>query len=310
MLLWSDLQVPSLCFFHATLNERTKAHLSVLAANLIFGANFSVVKYVTPRLIAPFGLNVVRILVSVSLFWALWLFGKTSRKLDREDIPRFIICGLTGVTINQLLFIKGLSITYSTHAALLMLCTPIMITISALVLLKERPSLLRILGLALGISGAMILILSKEPTGKGVNVWVGDILVVINAISYSLYFILVKPLIAKYSPVQVIRWVFTFGGLFILPFGWAEFIHAPWSSFAATDIAAIAFIAFGATFLAYFLNMYGLLHLKASATGAYMYLQPFFVAIIAWLFLDEPFGWTKALAAALIFVGVWLVNKK
>ena len=296
--------------FIIPLNERTKAHLSVLAANLIFGANFSVVKFVTPRLIAPFGLNVVRILVSTSLFWSLWVFVKPQRRLDREDIPRFILCGLTGVTVNQLLFIKGLSITYSTHAALLMLCTPIMITLSAIVLLKERPSAYRIFGLVLGIGGAMVLILSKEPTGKGTNVWLGDLLVVVNAISYSLYFILVKPLIAKYSPVQVIRWVFTFGGLFILPFGWTEFLHAPWSTFTPTDLAAIAFIALGATFLAYLLNMYGILHLQASATGAYMYSQPVFVAIIAWFFLDEPFGWTKALAAVLIFTGVWLVNRR
>jgi drug/metabolite transporter (DMT)-like permease len=292
------------------LNDRTKAHLSVLFANLVFGANFSVVKFVTPRILAPFGLNVVRALVSIALFWILWVFAKPSRRLDREDLPRFIICGITGVTINQLLFIKGLSITYSTHASLLMLCTPIMITISALVLLRERPSWLRVLGLALGICGAMLLILSREATGKGDHVILGDILVIINAISYSLYFILVKPLIAKYSPVQVIRWVFTFGGLLILPFGWTQFMSAPWTSFTGMDWMAIAFISVGATFLAYLLNTYGLLHLKASATGAYMYLQPVFVALIAWAFLDEPFGWPKVLAAVLIFTGVWFVNRR
>jgi len=292
------------------LNDRTKAHLSVLFANLIFGANFSVVKFVTPRIIAPFGLNVVRALVSIALFWLLWLFSKPERKIDREDIMRFIICGVTGVTINQLLFIKGLSITYSTHASLLMLCTPIMITISSLLLLKERPSFIRLLGLALGIGGAMILILSREASGKGEHVILGDVLVIINATSYSLYFILVKPLLAKYSAVQVIRWVFTFGGLLILPFGWTQFMAAPWGTFTLSDWSALAFISIGATFLAYLLNTYGLLHLKASATGAYMYLQPFFVAIIAWLFLDEPFGWSKLVAAGLIFLGVWLVNRR
>jgi drug/metabolite transporter (DMT)-like permease len=291
-------------------NEKTKAHLAVLAANLVFAGNFSVVKYVTPRLIAPFGLNVVRVVVSVSLFWLLWLFGKPERKIDREDIGRFIISGITGVTINQLLFIKGLSITYSTHASLLMLCTPIMITFSSLIILKEKPSLMRILGLVLGISGAMVLILSKDPTGKGENVWLGDLFVALNATSYSLYFILVRPLLAKYSPLQVIRWVFTIGGILILPFGWNEFISAPWVSFSATALAAMAFIAVVATFLGYLLNTYGLQHLKASATGAYMYLQPFFVATIAWFILDEPFGWNKVLAAALIFTGVWMVNKR
>jgi drug/metabolite transporter (DMT)-like permease len=309
MLLSCEAQVTSLPF-PETLNEKTKAHLSVLAANLIFGVNFSVVKYVTPSLIAPFGLNVVRVIVTTTLFWLMWLFRRPERLLERGDIPRFIACGITGVAINQLLFIKGLSITYSTHASLLMLCTPIMITVSAFFLLKERLSMMRLFGLLLGISGAVILILSKDRSGKGENVWLGDLLIILNAISYSIYFILVKPLISKYSPIQVIRWVFTFGGLFILPFGWHEFVSAPWMSFMPRDIAAIAFVVLGATFLAYLLNTYGLLHLKASATGAYIYLQPLFAAAVSMLFLHEPFSWEKLLAAVLIFAGVWMVNRR
>jgi drug/metabolite transporter (DMT)-like permease len=292
------------------LTLKTKAHLSVLFANLIFSINFSVVKFVTPGLIKPFGLNVVRVLITTSLFWLLALFEKDKGPIRKKDIGLFIFCGLTGVAINQLLFIKGISLTYSIHGALLMLCTPILITIIAFFILRERISLLRIIGLAIGISGAVMLISAKEKSGSGSNIILGDILIICNAIAYAFYFVYVKPLMFQYSPMKVIRWVFTFGTLFILPFGWTEFIEIPWMNFGWIDYIAIAFVVFAATFLAYLLTIYGLQHLDAGATGSYIYLQPVFAAIIAIIFLNEPLSIEKIIAALLIFAGVFLVNRK
>lgn len=293
-----------------TLTTKTKAHLAVLSANIIFGVNFSVVKYVTPSLIKPFGLNVVRVLVTTALFWLMALWEKDTRPVARKDLPLFLLCGITGVSINQLLFIKGLSMTYSTHGALLMLCTPLLITVMAFFFLKEKLTLLRVAGLVLGVSGAVMLIMGRTESGSGTNVLLGDIMIIVNAISYSFYFILVKPLILSYAPVQVIRWVFTMGMLFILPFGWTEFTAAPWATFSATDLSAIAFVVLGATFLAYLFNIYGLQHLHASGTGAYIYLQPIFATTVAVLFLHETLSWDKVVAAVLIFSGVFLVNRR
>jgi drug/metabolite transporter (DMT)-like permease len=292
------------------MQEKTKAHLAVLAANLIFGVNFSVVKYITPTLVKPFGLNVVRVLVTTALFWLMALGEKSAPPIQRRHIPLFLLCGITGVSINQLLFIKGLSMTYSTHGALLMLCTPLLITVMAFFFLRESLNTARIIGLLLGIAGAVMLITARERSGSGTNVLLGDILIIINAMSYSFYFVLVKPLILEYKPLQVIRWVFTMGTLFILPVGWTEFVEAPWSSFSTLDYAAIAFVVLGATFLAYLFNIYGLRHLQASGTGSYIYLQPIFATIVAVLFLDEEITMQKLLAAALIFAGVFLVNRR
>jgi len=168
----------------------------------------------------------------------------------------------------------------------------------------------RIAGLLLGIGGAAVLILSKEKSGSGSNVLLGDLFIIINAISYSFYFVLVKPLILKYSPLQVITWVFTMGSAFIIPVGWQEFVAIPWESFTPLNLTAIAFVVLGATFLAYLFNIYGLHHLNASATGAYIYLQPIFATVVAMIFLDEPFSWLKGISAIMIFTGVYLVNKK
>ena len=286
-----------------------KAHLAVLAANLIFSINFSVVKLVTPELIKPFGLNVVRVVVTTTLLWIMHLWEKPSQRLLRKDIPVFVLCGLTGVAINQLLFIKGLSITYSIHASLLMLCTPLLITITAFFFLKEKFDALVILGLTLGVTGAVMLITSKDSSGAGSDVIFGDILIALNAISYAFYFVLVKPLMSRYTPLQVLRWVFTFGTIFILPFGWNEFISAPWAAYTFNDFLAIGFVVIGSTFLAYLFNIYGLHHIQASATGAYIYLQPIFATVVAVIFLNEQITIVKIISALLIFTGVYFVQK-
>ena len=292
------------------MKSTTKAHLAVFIANLIFGVTFSIVKYITPSMIKPFALNVVRVLVTSFLLWVMYAVNKKGEKIRRKDFRRLLLCALTGVTINQLLFVKGLSMTYSTHASLLILSTPLLITVIAFVMLKERLTWQRIVGLVCGISGAMILILTGKKSGSGNQVLLGDILVIFNAISYSFYFILVKPLLMRYTPMQILRWVFTLGGIMILPFGMLEFLQTPWGTFSNFHWAALSFVVFGSTFLAYLFNIYGLGHLKASSTGTYIYIQPFFAALVAVLFLNEPITFEKIISAALIFAGVYFVNKK
>ncbi len=288
----------------------SKAHLSVFLANLIFGINFSIVKFITPAAIKPFGLNVVRVLVTSALLWLGYLFAKPQHKIEKKDIGRLIVCAITGVTINQLLFIKGLSITYSTHASLLMLCTPVLITAIAFVVLKEKINWIRILGLVCGIGVAALLILTGQKTGEGRNIILGDLFIILNAVSYSFYFVLAKPLLRIYGPVQLQRWVFTIGGIFILPFGWNEFIAIDWNGLSIQQWIALGFVVLGATYIAYLLNTYALQHLKASSTGSYIYLQPFFAGAVSFFFLHEPFSLTKFIAAILIITGVWLVNRR
>ena len=292
------------------MNKKLPAHLGLLGTNLFFAINLSAVKYLTSNnFMQPFGMNVIRVGVSVLLFWILYLFYPSTKKIDKRDTGRFILCALTGIAINQMLFLKGLSLTYSIHAVLLMLTTPILITIIAAWILKERLNIYKATGLALGVSGAVVLITARQNSGTGENVLLGDLLVLINAISYTFYFILVKPLMLKYNPVQVIRLVFTYGLLMVLPFGWNEFISIEWNSFGATEYTCISLITICGTFLAYLFNVYGIKVLGASAAGAYIYIQPVFATIIAMIFLKEHLEAYKILAAALIFTGVFLCNK-
>lgn len=293
------------------MNNKTIAHLALVFANLFFAINLSAVKHLTNlQLAKPFGINVVRVGVSVLLLWLLYLLNPVDIRIEKEDRKRLILCAVTGVAINQLFFLKGLSLTYSIHAALLLLITPILIVFIAAWLLKERMGFLKISGLAFGISGAMVLILSKDNTGSGNNILLGDTLIIINAVSYTIYFILVKPLMLKYNPIVIIRWIFTLGLVMILPFGWIEFTQIPWQTYTAIDFTSMALIVFTGTFLAYLFNVYGIKILGASTAGFYIYTQPVFAALIAMLVLKEELTLYKIIAAILIFSGVYLVNKQ
>jgi len=292
------------------MNQSYRAYSAALIANLIFGSSYAAVKYITPGYIHPFALNFVRVAVTLSLFWILFLFKPGKVKFDRKDLPRFLICALTGIVINQLFFIKGVSLTTVIHSSLLSLGSPIFITIIAAWLLKEGFTLLKGIGLACGVGGASILILMKDQSGTASNMVLGDILVLINAISYAFYLVLVRPLMAKYSGIQVLRWIFTLGAIGILPVGLPYMISTSWVSFDLAHWTVLAYVAIFSTFVAYLLTVQSIQLIGSSATGAFIYTQPIFAAIFAMLFTGEYFTLYKLVAAILIFTGVYLVNSK
>ncbi len=291
------------------MNDRIKAHLALLGANLFYGAGFTVAKHIMPRLIQPLGFIFIRVSVVMLLFWLSYFGGEKFRtKIDHKDWLTLVLGGLFGVALNQMLFFLGLNLTFPIHASLIMMSTPLLITIIALFVLKERLKPQKALGLLMGISGAFLLMSAgKEITMTG-NSAMGDFFVFLNAASYAIYLVMIKPLMQRYRPIIVIRWVFFFGFLFVLPFGYPQFAAIDWSQFQATDYAAVAFIVICVTFFTYLWNIYALQHLSPSTAGAYIYLQPIFAAIISMVVIGEHLTWIKVLATILIFTGVYLVN--
>ncbi len=282
----------------------------MLATNLFFAANFSFVKLISPDPIAPIAVNVLRLAFSLTLFWLLWLLAREKQGIQRRHLSRFLLCGITGVAVNQSFFIKGLTLTSTVHASLLIMVTPLLISLFAVWVLGERMTVTKAAGLLLGIGGAALLVGSRSGGASGSNPLLGDALILVNAIAYAAYYILVNPLMEAYSSLHVVRWVFTFGLLFILPFGWADTTAISWSTLSLTGWGALLFVVFAGTFLTYVFTAYGIRHLGAAVTGSYIYTQPVFAVIIAAFVLGETTSWDKLLSAALIFTGVWLVGRK
>ncbi len=262
-----------------------------------------------PRLILPFGFIMIRVGVTAILFWLTFFSGKGFRaKIERRDWPILVLGGLFGVGLNQMLFFYGLNLTTPIHASLIMMSTPLLITLIAAIILKAGMRWDQGLGLLLGIGGAALLMTAGKEIVTAPDAWRGDLSIFFNAASYTIYLVIIKPLMLRYRPIVVIRWVFFFGFCFVFPFSWPQFSQIPWHLFALSDYAAVAFIVICCTFFTYLWNIYALRVLSPGTAGAYIYLQPLFAAIIAMLWLGEALTWVKLLAAMLIFSGVYLVS--
>jgi len=293
------------------MNEQIKAHLALLGANLFYGAGFTVAKIVMPSLIQPKGFILIRVAVVTILFWLSYFGGKNFRtKIDRKDWRTLILCAIFGVATNQLLFFQGLNLTSPIHASLMMLSTPILVSLFAVYTLHEKLSVNKIIGLILGVSGAVILVLLGGKDKVATNALLGDVFVLMNATSYAIYLVIAKPLMTKYRPIIVIRWIFLLGLLVVFPFGISEFTEINWNMFAFKEYAAVAFIVICCTFFTYLWNIYALRILSPATAGAYIYLQPVFAALIAVFFYFEHLSWTKVIASIFIFAGVYFVSKR
>lgn len=290
-------------------SDKLKAHLALFGANLFYGAGFTVAKQVMPRLIQPLGFIFIRVSVVTALFWLSVFAGSKYRaKIQRKDWKILVLGGLFGVGLNQMLFFMGINLTFPIHGALIMMSTPLLITLISTFVLKEKIGIDKTIGLLLGIGGAILLMSAgKEITITG-NSALGDLFVLLNATSYAIYLVIIKPLMQRYRPIIVIRWVFFFGLLIVLPFGLRQFLSIDWSAFHAGDYLCVAFIVICVTFFTYLWNTYALRHLSPSTAGAYIYMQPVCAAIISVIVTGETLTPVKLLATALIFTGVYMVN--
>jgi drug/metabolite transporter (DMT)-like permease len=284
-----------------------RTHLYLLLSNLIYGASFTIAKAIIPEYIKPYGMILIRVTVTAAMFLIIqWLFVK--EKIARRDVPLLIICALFGVTINQLLFFKGLSMTSPISASIISTTTPILVFVFAFFLHEEKLGLKKIAGIIAGAAGAVIIITAGKEINLSAGSFLGDVLVFANAASYAVYLVIIKPLMKKYQPLTIITWVFFFGWLFVVPVGWNEFSHINWQAITPMVWWAIIFVVIFTTFFSYLLNILALKTTTSSVVGIYIYVQPIFATLIAVLFGKDQLNLQNILASLLIFIGVYLVS--
>lgn len=292
------------------MNESKKAYISLFVAQIIYALNYSIAKGLMPNFIGPAGLVFMRVSGACFLFWMLSFFSE-KEKVQTPHLIKFMMLAVFGVACNQLCFIYGLHLSRPINSAIIMTINPIVVTIFTLIMLKERVSILKVIGLALGIGGALTLLLSNGKSFQINNQTAfGDMLTLINACSWALFIVLAKPYMKLYKTVTVMKWIFLFGLFLVFPFSINDLHKLDFNQFTSQAWFALFFVVVGTTFLAYLLNLFALKTLSPSTVSAYIYLQPFLAILFALLLKKDEISFLKFFSGSLIITGVYLAGIK
>ena len=291
------------------MSKRTIALFGATLVSIIYGLTFTIAKDVMPAYVDAYGFILLRVSGSTLLFWLAWLF-MPKEKIDLSDFPRIVAAAFFGVAFNMLTFFKGLSLTSPISASVIMVTTPMIVLILSAIIMKERLRKRMVTGILLGLVGTGSLILYGKAIGSGSNATLGNLLVLVNAISYGFYLIIVKKLMDKYNAFTFVKWVYLFGLLMVLPFGWSQVEAVNWTGIPFDISWKIGFVVVISTFLTYLLNLLTMKELKPTTVAVFIYLQPFFATVFAISLGKDELSFTKIISALLIFVGVYMVTQK
>ena len=289
------------------LPPKTRGIILILLANLFFAINMPVSRELTPEWINPFGLSLFRISFAFISFLILSLFIKdTSDGFTIKEHLILILAGLMGTAANQLSFLAGLSMTSPVDASLIITITPIITMLFAAVIIKEPISFKKASGVMIGMSGAAIILYTAryghfEQSGT----LKGNLVVLISCFVYALYLVIIRPLMAKHSPVHIMKWTFLYGVVIALPFTYDKIQINPGASI--TEWIQLGYALVFGTFTAYLLVAFSLKLLRPTTVSMFNYIQPLIASSIAIAFGQDVLNWTKPVSALLIFIGVYLV---
>ena len=289
------------------MSKRNLALFGATIVSIIYGVTFTIAKDVMPLYIDAYGFILLRAGGSMILFWLVWLF-MPKEKVVLSDFPRIIAAAFFGVAFNMLTFFKGLSLTSPISAAVIMVSTPMIVLALSAIIMKERMKSRMVFGIILGLIGTGFLILYGKSVGSATNAGLGNFLVLVNAISYGFYLIIVKKLMDKYNAFTFVKWIYLFGFIMVLPFGWSQFDTVNWSAIPVDISWKIVFVVIISTFLTYLLNLLSMKELKPTTVAVFIYLQPLFATIFAISLGKDELSLVKIISAVLIFIGVYLVT--
>lgn len=285
------------------------AHAAMLMAGAMWGLAAPVGKVGMSHGMNGLQLVSLRIAGASLCFWLISLFMK-SEHVPLRDLLRLFLAGLLAIGFNQTLFTVGLGLTSPVNAAIMTTMMPIATMILSFLFLREPVTWKKVVGILLGATGAILLVMfsAKGGSARAGNP-VGDLLVVTAQFCFASYLTAFKKLIHRYGGITCMKWMFLSSLLFVVPFTAQSFASFDWSGHDADFWGGVAYVVFGSTFLAYLGLMFAQRLLRPTVVSIYNYVQPVVACLVSvWVGL-AIFGAVQALAVCMVFVGVWLVTR-
>ena len=285
-------------------------HLACFIAYAIFGFNIIVCKDLTSgNLIPPLVIFTLRSLGAGSIFWIISLF-LPKEKVDKKDFIKIFFASMLGFFTCQITFLVGIPHITPMDCSMMTAMSPIYTMIVAAFVIKEPITFQKAGGVAISFAGIIYLILSRvaSPGGTAESTPFGIFMIILNVLSFSMYLGIFKPLIAKYSVVTFMKWVFLFSAAVTLPLSLKGMVQTEWAEIPAIQYAELAYLIICATFISYFLIPVGQKRIRPTLVSMYTYVQPIIaIAVSIWIGMDV-LTWQKVLAAAMVFGGVIIVS--
>lgn len=281
---------------------------ALVVVQVLFGGLAVAGKLVLP-VVPPLALALLRLGAAAAVLLALERVLVRAPLPSRRDLAAFAGFALLGVVLNQGLFLTGLQHTTATNAVLLVATIPAFTLLVAVLAGHERAGWRKVAGLAVSFAGVLLLVVGSG-LDLGLRTLAGNVLIVLNSLSYSVYLVLSRPALQRHDPLTLVAWVFLLGFVEMLLVGLPSLLVVDWGGFTPVTWAALAYALLGATVVTYGLNAWVLRHLSASRVASFVYLQPVFGALFAWWLLDERLTLPVLLAGLLIVAGVALANRE
>ena len=286
-------------------------HIACFTAYAIFGVNIIVCKDLTSgHLISPIGIFTLRSLGAGLMFWILSLF-LPAEKVEKKDYLKILAAAFLGYFVTQLTFLVAIPDVTPMHCSIISSMSPIYTMFIAAVVLKEPLSWKKAGGVVLSLCGILFLIFNNASGTSGVSEskLSGIFLMFLNSLSFSLYLGIFKPVIAKYSVVTFMKWIFLFSALMSLPLSFREVVSLEWTKIPSVQMWELGFLIVFATFVSYFLIPFGQKRIRPTLVSMYSYIQPIIATIISIILCMDILTWQKLMAALMVFAGVFIVSR-
>ncbi len=290
--------------------EAYQTDLLLASMVLVWGANFSIVKAALSTL-SPLAFNAVRFSLATALLAGILRRQGKPLGVARADVWKVIVLGLLGHGFYQIFFIEGLARTTAANSSLIMATVPVFVALLSAALRLERITLRRWIGIFLSFLGIFLVILGGGGRIQiNVSSLVGDLLILSAALTWGVYTVFSKPLLARYSPLHLTAITMVSGTALLILAGVPALIEQSWAAVAPSAWAGLVYSAVFAIAIAYLIWFTAVQRVGNAYTAVYSNGTPVVASLLAWLVLREPFRPLQAIGGVVILIGLALARSR
>jgi drug/metabolite transporter (DMT)-like permease len=281
-----------------------RAYAAIGIVTVLWATNFTVGKIGT-REIDPFFIASCRIVVSGIVFWAL--LSPEDRRIRASDLRAILPLAITGMAVNQICFACGIQRTTPSHSAIIHALIPVVVSVVAWIVIRERLGAGGVFGMALAVAGALVVVLGAKTSEFAGTIW-GDLLTAVGITAFSIYTVLGRRLLHTMGSFRVLALAFVLAAPLMAPLMVWSAARQDWAAVTWKGWGALAYMLVCANMISYGLHIFALSRLRAGQVAAFTDLQPAIGIGVAVLAGEDVVSATLVAGAALALAGVVLVQ--